>query len=449
MKRILLICMVVMVFSVLAACSAPPTPQPTAAPPTAAAKATDVPKSSPSSSAASPAAATAFKLTNGKVVLGVINDQSGVYSATAGKRNVEAAKMAVDDFKAKYGDNVFGGPISVIDADHQNKPDLGSSEAQQFYDQQGVDAIFDVPSTAVGLAIAQVANDKKKLLILVSTAGMDFTNDKCNKYTFMYNYNAYLLGSGTGTAVTKAGGKKWYLIYPNYAFGEDMKNAFSAAVQANGGTVLGADASPFPNPTGDFSNLLLKAQAAKPDVLGIMNASSDLTNVVKQFNEFKMADQGIKLALGLVTDPDVASLGPDAFHNGYLTATWIWTQDEASKTWAANFLKRLPANSAPPGYVTAATYSAAWQYLEAIRRAGTDDADTVVKALEGYKFNDFFVHNGYVRPEDHWVMHDAVLAQVNSEKDMKVPGDYFKFMSTISAEDGAYPLSKSTCKMPK
>lgn len=437
MKRYLVIGILVVVMIAVAACATPaPTPQPTPLPPPSVA----VPTAPP---------AAAVKLTNGKVVLGVINDQSGPYSGATGKRNVEAVKMAVEDFKAKYGDNALGGPISVIDADHQNKPDLGSSEAQQFYDQQGADAIFDVPSTAVGLAISQVANDKKKLLILVSTAGMDFTNAKCNKYTFMYNYNAYMLGGGTGTAVTKQGSKKWYLIYPNYAFGEDMKNAFAAAIQASGGTVLGSDASPFPNATGDFSNLLLKAQAAKPDVLGVLNASSDLTNVVKQFNEFKMFDQGIQLALGLVTEPDIASLGPDAFHNGYLTASWIWTEDEASKTWAANFLKRLPANSAPPGYVTAGTYSAAWQYLDAIRRAGTDDADAVVKALEGYKFNDFFIHNGYIRPEDHWVMHDAVLAQVRSEKEVTVPGDYFKLVSIISANDAAFPLEKSTCKMPK
>ncbi len=459
MKRYLTGALFVIVLAALAACAPAPTPAPTSAPPTAAPKATTAPTmaapatsvpaqptSAQATTAATTAAAGPVKLTSSKLTLAVITDESGPYAELAGKNSVNAVKMAVDEFKAKYGDNVFGGPIEVIDADHQNKPDLANSKAQEFYDRNGADVIFDVPTSSAALAIAQVAKDKKKLYINITAATTDLTGAQCNKYTFHYAYDTYMLAAGTGAAVTKNVGKKWYIIYPNYAFGQDMNKSFVAAIQANGGTVITSDPSPWPNDTGDFSTLLLKAPTLKPEILGSMNAGTDLVNLVKQYNEFKLKSQGIQLAIGLLFDTDIRALGPDAFAGVVYTTPWIWTMDDQSRAFADRFLKRTGSR---PTFAHAGNYSAAWQYLEAVRRAGTDDADAVVKQLEGYKFSDFFIRNGSIRPEDHWVMHDALLAQVKPKSEVTEDWDYSKILNKLPADSVSRPLSETGCNMPK
>ena len=385
------------------------------------------------------------KLTDGKVVLAVINDQSGVYADLSGKNSVEAVKMAVEDFKKKYGDNALGGPIEVVSADHQNKPDLAASKAQEFYERGKADIVLDVPNSAAALAIAKVANDQKKLYINIGAASTDLTGPSCNRYTFHYAYDTYMLAVGTGTAITNAGGKRWYIIYPNYAFGQDMEKSFRAQVVASGGTVIQSDGSPFPNTTGDFSALLLKAGQLKPQVLGAMQAGGDLVNVVKQYNEFKLKDQGIKLAIGLMFDTDITALGQDAFAGVQYTTPWIWSMDKQARDWSDRFLERTKIR---PTFAHAGNYSAAFQYLEAIRRAGSDDADGVVKQLEGYKFNDFFIRNGTIRKEDHWVMHDALLAEVKSKTESKEAFDYSKVVATIAADKASRPVAETGCKMP-
>src|SRR5438874_2196566 len=289
---------------------------------------------------ASPAQVT---LNDGKLVIGVINDQSLVYADLSGKNAVEAVKMAVEDFKAKYGENALGGPVEVITADHQNKPDLASSKAQEFYERNNADAIFDVPTSSAALAVAKVAQ-------------------------------------------------------------------------------------------------------LKPQVLGAMQAGGDLVNVVKQYNEFKLKDQNIKLAIGLLFDTDITALGADAFAGVVYTTPWVWSMDDQSRQFADKFLKRTGIR---PTFAHAGNYSAAWQYMEAIRRAGSDDADAVVKQLEGYKFSDFFIRNGLVRPEDHWVQHDALLAQVKPSSEAKEKFDYSKVLATIPAETASRPLADAGCKMPK
>jgi branched-chain amino acid transport system substrate-binding protein len=390
--------------------------------------------------------ASTVKLTNGKVVIGVINDQSGVYADLSGKNAVEAVQMAIDDFKAKYGENALGGPITVISADHKNDPGLASSKAQEFYERNNVNLILDVPTSSAALAIAKVANDEKKLYINITAATTDLTGAQCNKYTFHYAYDTYMLAQGTGIAVTNSGGKQWYIIYPNYAFGQDMEKSFRAAVTGNGGTVIASDGSPFPNQTGDFSSLLLKAGQLKPQILGVMQAGGDLVNVVKQYNEFKLKDQGVKLAIGLLFDTDITALGQDAFAGVVYTTPWIWSEDEASRSFADKFLQRTKIR---PTFAHAGNYSATTQYLEAIRRAGTDDPDAVIKSLEGYKFSDFFIHNGQIRAEDHWVMHDAFLAQVKPKSESKEAFDYSKILNTIPADKASRPLAEANCKMAK
>ena len=386
------------------------------------------------------------KLTDGKLVLAVLNDQSLVYADLSGKNAVEAVKMAVEDFKAKYGENALGGPVEVITADHQNKPDLASSKAQEFYERNNADAIFDVPTSSAALAVAKVAGDQKRIYMNITAATTDLTGANCNKYTFHYAYDTYMLAAGTGKWATENLGKQWYIIYPNYAFGQDMEKSFRGAVEKNGGKVIQSDGSPFPNTTGDFSQLLLKAAQLKPQVLGAMQAGGDLVNVVKQYNEFKLKDQNIKLAIGLLFDTDITALGADAFAGVVYTTPWVWSMDDQSRQFADKFLKRTGIR---PTFAHAGNYSAAWQYMEAIRRAGSDDADVVVKQLEGYKFSDFFIRNGLVRPEDHWVQHDALLAQVKPSSEAKEKFDYSKVLATIPAETASRPLADAGCKMPK
>lgn len=430
----------------LASCGAPAaTTAPTTAP---AAQATSAPTrpAATSAPATTSAPAAQVKLNDGKLVIAVINDQSGVYADLGGKNVVEAVKMAIEDFQAKYGKDALGGSIDVISADHQNKPDVASSKAQEFIDRNGADLILDLPTSSAALAVRDVVKDKKRVYINVTGATTDLTGKDCNKYTFHYAYDTYMLAAGTGTWVTQNVGKKWYIIYPNYAFGQDMDKSFRAAITAAGGQVLASDPSPFPNQTGDFSNLLLKAPSLKPDVLGAMQAGGDLVNVVKQFNEFKLKDQGIKLAIGLLFDTDIKALGPEAFSGVVYTTPWIWNQDDASKAWSDKFKARTGVR---PTFAHAGNYSATMQYLEAIRRAGTDDADAVVKALEGYKFSDFMIHNGTIRPEDHYVAHDAFLAQVKPANESKEAFDYSKIIGSLPADKASRPVAESGCNMPK
>jgi branched-chain amino acid transport system substrate-binding protein len=392
----------------------------------------------PSGGGGGSGSAASVKLTNGKLVIGVINDQSGVYADLSGKNAVEAVKMAVEDFKAKYGDNAVGGAVEVITADHQNKPDVASSKAQEMYERNNASVILDVPTSSAALAIADVAKQEHKLYINITAASTDLTGANCNKYTFHYAYDTFMLAAGTGKWVTENLGKQWYIIYPNYAFGQDMEKSFRAAVTKFGGTVVQSDGSPFPNTTGDFSQLLLKAGQLKPQILGVMQAGGDLVNVVKQYNQFKLKDQGIKLAVGLLFDTDITAIGQDNMAGVVYTTPWVWSMDDQSKAFADKFLKRTGIR---PTFAHAANYSAAWQYMEAIRRAGTDDADAVVKQLEGYKFSDFFIRNGTIRAEDHWVMHDALLAQVKSASEATEKFDYSKVLSTIPADVASRPVA--------
>lgn len=385
------------------------------------------------------------RLTQGKVVIGVLNDQSGVYADLSGKRGVEAVRMAVEDFQKQYGPNALGGPIEVVSADHQNKPDLGSAKAAEFYDRDGVGMITDIDTSSVGLAVANVSAQKHKININVGAATTALTNANCNRYTFHYAYDTYMLANGTAIPVTKNIGKNWYIVYPNYAFGQDMNKQFSGAIARAGGKVLLSDATPFPND--DFSTYLIKARGMRPllNIVGTMHAGQDLINFVKQYNEFGLRQQGINLAIGLLFLSDIHSLTPAALQGTLFTTAWYWNMDKQARAWADRFFARTQVR---PTYVEAGDYSATWQYLEAIRRAGTDDADRVVQALEGYRFSDFFIRNGEIRKQDHLCVHDAYLARVKAPAQIKEPWDYVEIVNTIPARQAFMPLSQVTCRMP-
>ncbi|GAA1613788.1 ABC transporter substrate-binding protein [Catellatospora bangladeshensis] len=384
-------------------------------------------------------------LSDGKVVFGVLNDQSGAYSQLSGKNSVSAVELAIEDYKTKYGDKAVVKEFGVESVDHQNKPDVANAKAAELYDRKAVDVILDVPTSSAALKVADVAKEKKKLYFNISAATTDLTGKACNKYTFHYAYDTYMLANGTGRNTTEQGKKNWYIVYPDYAFGQDMEKSFSAAVTDAGGTIVSRDAAPFPNTSGDFSTYLLKAPTLtpKPDVLGTMQAGAELVALVKQYNEFKLRDKGVGLAVGLMFLTDIHSLTPAALAGTTYTDAWYWNYDLVNREFADRFKK---VTGARPTFAHAANYSAALQYLEAVQSAGTDGSDAVVAQLEGKTVSDVFLRNGKIRAEDHRVVHDAYLAQVKQPSEVTEDWDYVKILLTIPAEK-AFRAPSPDCKL--
>jgi branched-chain amino acid transport system substrate-binding protein len=378
------------------------------------------------------------------IKLGVITDLSGVYSEVGGKNSVEAVKMAVEDFKKNHADDAVTQNIEVTQADHQNKPEIANTAARGMYDRDGVDAIFDVPTSSAALAIATVAEQNKKLYFNTGAATTELTGAQCNAYTYHYAYDTFMLANGTGTTLTEQGAKNWYLIYPDYAFGQDMNKSFTAAIEAAGGMVGAADPTPFPND--NFSTFMTKAPNLnpKPDVLGVMQAGGDLVNVVKQYNEFGLKDKGVGLAVGLMFDTDIASIGVESLAGTLFTTAWFWNMDDESRAWADRFKERTGSR---PTFDHAANYSAATQYLEAVQRAGTDDADTVREELDGNEFSDFFARNAKIRAEDHRVVHDSYLVKVKDPAAMAEDYDFTELVEKIPADEAFRKASDSGCDM--
>ncbi len=372
------------------------------------------------------------KVSGDAIKLGVITDLSGVYSELAGKNAVEAVKMAVDDFKKAHPDDAVTQNIEVTQADHQNKPEIANTAAREMYDRDGVDAIFDVPTSSAALAVATVAGQNKKLYFNNGAATTELTGAQCNPYTYHYAYDTYMLAHGTGTTVTKQGAKNWYIIYPDYAFGQDMNKSFTEAVESAGGSVGTADPTPFPND--NFATFMTKAPnlSPKPDVLGTMQAGGDLVNVVKQYNEFGLKAKGVGLAVGLMFDTDIASIGVKSLAGTLYTTAWFWNLDDESRAWADRFKERTGTR---PTFDHAANYSAATQYLEAAQRAGSDDADAVREELDGREFSDFFARNAKFRAEDHRVVHDSYLVKVKEESAVTEDFDFTELVETIPADE--------------
>jgi branched-chain amino acid transport system substrate-binding protein len=383
------------------------------------------------------------KISGDGITLGVLTDLSGVYADLAGPHAVDAVKMAVADFKKKHGDKAVTDKISVISADHQNKPEVANTQAREMYERKKADALFDVPTSSAALAVATVAGQQKKLYFNVGAATTELTGKSCNPYTYSWAYDTYMLANGTGTEVTRQGGKQWYMIYPDYAFGQDMQKQFTAAVQAGGGKIVGKDPTPFPND--NYSTFLLKASGhkPKPDILGVMQAGGDLVNVAKQYQQFKLKNKGITLAIGLMFDTDIKSIGQENLAGTMFTSAWFWNLDGKSKAWAGRFKAKT---GVWPTFDQAANYSAATHYLEAVQKTGTDDAAKVSKVLDGMKFNDFFARNAEIRKQDHRLVHDAYLVKVKDPKDATTAGDYTELVKTIPAAS-AFEKPSPDCSM--
>ena len=382
----------------------------------------------------------ASKLTNDKIVIGLLNDQSGVYKDLSGPNSAVAIQMAIDDYKAKYGDSAVAKTIEIVQADHQNKADVANSKAQEMYDRQNADLILDVPNSAAALAVATQAKAKKKLYINIGAGTTALTGAQCNKYTFHWAYDTAVLAKGTAGTIVGEGGKSWNIVYPDYAFGQDMNKSFTAAVTGAGGSVGQSIASPFPSD--NFATFITKAGDGNPQVVGTMHAGGDLINFVKQFNQSPLKGQ-TQLAVGLMFITDIHSLGVDQFAGTQFTDAWYWNFDEQNKAWADKFTAKTQTR---PSFAHAANYSAALNYLEAVQAAGTDDADTIVKSLEGKKINDFFLRNGEVRAADHNVTHDVYLAKVKTKDQVKEAWDYEEIVKTVPAAE-AYAAPDGSCKL--
>jgi len=380
------------------------------------------------------------KISDDKVVIGLLNDQSGVYKDLSGPNSKVAIQMAIDDYKAKYGDKAVAKNIEIVTADHQNKPDIANTKAQEMYDRDKADIILDVPTSSAALAVATQAKAKKKLFIDIGAGTTALTGAQCNKYTFHWAYDTAMLARGTGSAVVQNGGKNWSIVYPDYAFGQDMNKSFTTSVKAAGGTVQQSIATPFPND--NFATFITKAGSSKPDVVGIMAAGGDLINFVKQYNQAGMQDKA-QLAVGLMFITDIHSLGVDQFKNTTFTDAWYWNFDDQNKAWADKFKAKTNTR---PSFAHAGNYSAALNYLEAVQAAGTDASDDIVKQLEGKKINDLFLRNGEVRAADHNVIHDAYLVKVKSKDAVKEDWDYEQVVKTIPAAD-AYGPASPDCKL--
>jgi len=384
--------------------------------------------------AGGPQSGGAGKLSNDKVVIGLLNDQSGVYKDLSGPNSAVAIQLAIDDYKAKYGDKAVAKTIEIVQADHQNKADVANTKAQEMYDRQNADLILDVPNSAAGLAVATQAKAKKRLYINIGAGTTALTGAQCNKYTFHWAYDTAVLAKGTAGAIVKGGAKNWNIVYPDYAFGQDMNKSFSKEVQAAGGTVGQSIASPFPSD--NFATFITKAGDGGPQVIGTMHAGGDLINFVKQFNQSPLKGQ-VQLAVGLMFITDIHSLGVEQFAGTQFTDAWYWNLDAQNKAWADRFQAKTQTR---PSFAHAANYSAALNYLESVQSAGTDNADEVVKQLEGKKINDVFLRNGEVRAADHNVTHDVYLAKVKTKDQVKEEWDYEEIVKTIPAAE-AYPAA--------
>lgn len=378
-------------------------------------------------------------ISNDYVKIGVLTDMSGVYKTNTGPGSVTAAKMAVEDF----GGSVLGKPIEVVVADHQNKADIGSSIARQWIDEDHVDMITGLGNSAVGVAVQNLASNKHVITINTGAGTVALTEKQCTKYGLHYVYDTYSVPTSTATAVVDGGGDSWFFITANYSFGHSLQQNATNAIEAAGGKVIGSVNHPIG--TDDFASYLIQAQASGAKVIGLADAGRDFINAVKQANAFGIIQHGQKIAGMLVYINDIKALGLPVAQGLEFTTAFYWDESDASRKWSQRFFER---HHAMPNMNQAGTYSAVMAYLNAVKKAGTDDADQVRKALGDTPINDMFVSNGRVEPNGLMV-HDMFLVKVKSPDQSQGPWDLLKVVSRVPAEKAFIPLSRSTCPLLK
>jgi len=372
------------------------------------------------------------------VRIGVLTDMSSLYTDTAGRGSVEAAKMAVADF----GGQVLGKKIEVIYADHQNKADVGATIARSWFDRDGVDLIIDLNNSAVSVAVNNLARERNKMVINTGATSDILTNEHCAPTAIHYTYDSYALASGSVRGVLAQGKKDWFIIGVDYAAGKAMAASATEILKEGGGRLVGSTFHPINN--SDFSSFLLQAQDSKAEVISLANGTSDTVNAIKAAYEFGITPKQMLVPI-LMYINDVHGLGLRYGQGMVFTTAFYWDRNEASRAWSRRFFERMKKM---PSMIQAGTYSAVTNYLKAVQAAKTDDGATVARQLKQMPIEDFFAQNGRVR-EDGLMVHDMFLVQVKKPEESKYPWDYYKILSVVPGDKAFKPLSESTCPLVK
>jgi branched-chain amino acid transport system substrate-binding protein len=380
--------------------------------------------------------APAAQAAGNKVVIGDIDDMSGLYADVIGPGGVEAAKMAIEDF----GGSVLGNKIEFMVSDHQNKPDVGAQKLREWADRDGVTMILGGSNTGVSLAMSNAAKEKKIPFIAIGAAGASLTGKDCTPYTVHYVYDTTSLANGTAKTMVKQGGKTWFFLTADYAFGAQLQEAATKVVEASGGKVVGAVRVPLS--TSDFSSYLLQAQNSGAQVLGLANAGNDFTNSIKAADEFGIAST-MKPAALLAFISDIHSLGLKTAQGLYLTTGWYWDLNDKTRAFAKRYYAKTQRE---PTMNQAGYYSATTAYLNAVKAAGSTDSDKVMAELHKMKIDDMFTSNGHIRP-DGLMEHEMYIMQVKKPEESKGPWDYYKLVQTMSGEEAFGKLSESACPL--
>jgi branched-chain amino acid transport system substrate-binding protein len=374
----------------------------------------------------------------GKVVIGDIDDMSGPYADVMGAGGIEAIKMAIEDF----GGSALGQPIQVLTVDHQNKPDVGVQKFREWADQNGLTMVLGGSNTGVSLAINAAVKEKKVPFFAIGAAGGSLTGKDCTPYTIHYGYDTTALGNGTAKTILAQGGKSWFFLTADYAFGTQLQNAAGDVVKAGGGTVLGAVRVPLG--TSDFASYLLQAQSSGAQVLGLANAGTDFSNSLKAANEFGIA-KTMKPAALLVFLTDINAVGLEAAQGLTLTTAWYWDLNDKSRAFAKRFFDKVHRE---PTFPQAAVYSSTLNYLNAVKAVGSTDPDKVMAELRKTKINDMFTANGVIRA-DGLLEHEMYIMEVKKPSESKGPWDFYKLVQTMSGEEAFGKLADSACPLVK
>lgn len=371
--------------------------------------------------------------------LGVLVDMSSWGRDTGGPGSAVAARMAVEEF----GGSVLGRPVEILAGDHRMNPDLGVQIAREWIDNQGVEAIVDVPNSALGLAISGLCLQKNKLALLSGPGASSITNEKCNPNTVQFTYDTYALSHVTGSALVRRGAKTWFFITADYAFGHQLEQDATAFITKAGGRVVGH--ALHPPGTSDFSSALLAAQASRADVVALANAAQDAQNAVKQAAEFGIGEtrNGQRLAALLMFITDVHAVGLEHAQGLLLTTASYWDLDDSSRAWSERFFARAKVM---PTMEQTGSYGVVLHYLKGVARAGTLEPQAVMAAMREIPVNDAFVHNGYLRIDGR-VIRDMYLMRVKSPQESKRPWDYYELVERVKGEDAFRPLSDSACPL--
>ena len=381
------------------------------------------------------------QISDGVIKIGVLNDMSGLYADLSGMGSVLAARMAVEDFGAA----AKGMKVEIVSADHQNKPDVGSSITRQWYDVDKVDVIVDVPTSSVALAVNQITRDKGKAFLASGPATSDLTGKACSPNTIHWAYDTWMLANGTGSAIVKTGGDSWFFLTADYAFGHALERDTEAVVLKNGGKILGKVRTPFPGT--DFSSFLLQAQASKAKVIGLANAGGDTVASIKQAAEFGIVKGGQNLAGLLVFIVDVRALGLQTAQGLIFTETFYWDLNDQTRAFTKRFSAQAPRNNYPT-MVHAGVYSSVLHYLKAIEAIKSDDGTKVIEQMKKMPTDDPLFGKGSVRADGRKI-HPAYLVEAKKPSESTGPWDLHKVRATIPADQAFRPMAEGGCPLVK